>query len=606
MSTMQAIGEIGSRTRSRLGPVLAFAMAFRLLQWIILAPLTAATLRLFLDRWGRASVGNFEIASFLLSPVGIAALLAVGSLTIAATYLELAGLLRLLADRRLAWWQALVGLGPRFPRLVELGLRQLVVFLALAVPFLAAIGGVYAALWSGRDIYGLLRLKPPVYWIGVGLAGLLGAAYATLAGRLFLRWFYALPAVLFEPGTTAPEALRSSVTRSRGRLLVLLGWLLAWAAVILAINACLLGAVRAGSDYVLDRTGSQLGVTVAVTALVLAIDVAIVTTLSVLGTTTFAGLILARYRRDANPFEYDPTGDEPAPPLWLRTGRRWRLGAVTGLAALAGFAGYRLLVEAPVGDRLEITAHRGASAVAPENTVPAILAAFEAGADWAELDVQTTADGELAVLHDSDLVRIGGPNRQVQRSTLAEIRAIDLGRVFGAQWAGTRVPTLDEVLAAASDRIRLNIELKPHNTRDVEGLVTKTIAAVKARGMGSRCRICSQSYPALQRARTLLPGVSVGFIAGAAIGDLSRLNVEFLMVNIPMATRGLVESAARHGMEVHAWSLKDPAQLAPLLDRGVANVIGDDPALIRRRLDEIRGLDPVERLLLRARNLLSD
>src|SRR4051812_7067198 len=102
-----AIARAVARLRERGVTALAFALAFRALDVVLLGPLMAAALRLFLLRWGRASVGNLEIAAFLLSPAGLAALLAVGGLALAGLYLELAGLTRLLADPELAWWQGL-------------------------------------------------------------------------------------------------------------------------------------------------------------------------------------------------------------------------------------------------------------------------------------------------------------------------------------------------------------------------------------------------------------------------------------------------------------------------------------------------------------------
>ena len=110
----------------------------------------------------------------------------------------------------------------------------------------------------------------------------------------------------------------------------------------------------------------------------------------------------------------------------------------------------------------------------------------------------------------------------------------------------------------------------------------------------------------IQLARQLEPKLEIGFIAATALGDLSTLDVDYLMVSTGMATRKLVRHARLRGMEVHVWSIKDTELVAPLLDLGVANIITDNPAKIRARLDEIRELDPVDRLLLRVRTALTD
>ncbi len=87
-----------------------------------------------------------------------------------------------------------------------------------------------------------------------------------------------------------------------------------------------------------------------------------------------------------------------------------------------------------------------------------------------------------------------------------------------------------------------------------------------------------------------------------ALGDPTRLDVDFLMVDRRLATRALVDRAGRRDVKIHAWTINNPDHLAPLIDHGVANIITDDVAAIRARLGEIRALDPLERLLLRVRN----
>jgi glycerophosphoryl diester phosphodiesterase len=173
-------------------------------------------------------------------------------------------------------------------------------------------------------------------------------------------------------------------------------------------------------------------------------------------------------------------------------------------------------------------------------------------------------------------------------------------------FAGERVPTLEEVIAAAGDAIRLNIELKPPTPASDVPLADAVLAAVRGAGLVGRCRVCSQSYVAMRRMKAAEPGLTVGFIAGAAVGDLARLQVDFLMLSGRLATGRLVREAHARGLHVHPWTVNDPDDLPALLDRGIDNVITDVPAAIRARLEEVRRLSPPERLLLRVRNLLAD
>lgn len=590
--------------RPRLWDVLACSLGFNLLNLFVLAPLLAGVTRLMLQRWGRASVGNFEIASFLLSVPGLAAVIGAGSLFLAIHYIEFAALMRLLADRQLHWWHALGGAAGLFHRLVELGLRQLFAYLLLAVPFLAAIGLVYAALWAGRDLNGLIILRPPVFWIGSGLAVAIGLVYAALALRLFLKWIFAVPVLLFERGAAPRSALARSVEISQRRLWQIAWTIAMWLAAMLLIGAGLAFSFKESAEWVLNRSDSSLAVALPMTAALMLLHLGVLTLEAVFTSATFAAVVLAMYRRAvgaAFPAEHELLHDEPR----RRISPRWLLpAALLGVGVMMFVLTGWLVGQLSLRDPVEITAHRAGALRAPENTVAAIRQAIADKADWAEIDVQRTADDQLVVMHDIDLARVGGGDRRVDRSTLAEIQALDVGSAFGPQFAGEKVPTFDEVLAAAGDKLRLNVELKPHNAADAAPLTERTVAAIQRAGLVDRCRICSQSYAAIQKARQLEPRMPIGFIAAVAVGDLAKLDVDYLMVSVDRAQRALIDRAALQNIAVHAWTVNNPNLVARLVDDGVSNIITDDPPLIRARLEEVQSLSPTERLLLRARREL--
>ncbi|MEW6250313.1 MAG: glycerophosphodiester phosphodiesterase family protein [Planctomycetota bacterium] len=603
----QNVRAAGAAVRGRFGPLVRFALSFEVLRGLFFAPLAAGLLRLSLEHWGRCSVGNFEIIAFILSPAGLVALLGIGAVGLTTFYLETAGLMLLLADDAATWWGVYPALGKRLVSLLKLGLRQIVILVVLAAPFLAAAAGILKVLWAGSDLNGLLVLKPPVFWIGAVAGASLLAGWVLVGGYFVLRWLVALPIVLFEFGAVARKALQLSTDRLRGGLGSLLGLVLAWLAALVLLSALLMGGLRFGSELVLDSVGVWLPLLLPVTALVVILHGAAAALLSVISSGSLAALVLLVYRetgglppaqRDASPVPSSRPARLPA--------RRLIAGGAAVLLVVAAVGSAWLVGRVELREHLEITAHRGGAALAPENTIAAIRSAIAAGADWAEIDVQRTADGALVIVHDSDLVRVGGVQRRVAESTLAEIQSVDVGSRFSAAFAGERVPTLDALLAAAGDRIRLNIELKPNGPSDVEPLVRGVLAAVQRAGITDRCRLCSQSYEGLQLARQIALGLELGYIAGAQLGDLSRLDVDFLMVSQRLATRKLADTTRIRGMEVHAWTINDPDALVPLLDRGIANIITDEPAAFRRRLGEVQNLSPAERLLLRVRNLLAD
>ena len=85
---------------------------------------------------------------------------------------------------------------------------------------------------------------------------------------------------------------------------------------------------------------------------------------------------------------------------------------------------------------------------------------------------------------------------------------------------------------------------------------------------------------------------------------LADLDVDFLMVDSRLATQDLCDRAAARGIQIHAWTVNNPSQVGPLVDNGVDGIITDDPAAIRKQIEELNALTPVERLLLRGQHEL--
>jgi glycerophosphoryl diester phosphodiesterase len=133
------------------------------------------------------------------------------------------------------------------------------------------------------------------------------------------------------------------------------------------------------------------------------------------------------------------------------------LSSLTGAACLAQTAW------TPVPDaakKIVVISHRGEHLHHPENTLPAFQAAIAAGADYIELDVRTTSDGKFVLMHDSTLDRTTNGSGEVRKHTLDEIRALDAGSKFSTEFAGTKVPTLDEAFDLAHGKINVYVDTK--------------------------------------------------------------------------------------------------------------------------------------------------
>ena len=158
-----------------------------------------------------------------------------------------------------------------------------------------------------------------------------------------------------------------------------------------------------------------------------------------------------------------------------------------------------------------IIAHRGDLSTAPENTLPAFRSAFESGADGIELDVRLTRDDQLVVFHDRGLRRIGGVGGLVTNTTLEEMRGLDVGEWFGAEFRGLQAPTLDEVFELLPPDFLINVEMKA--VIDRMRLIAHRVAEALHRHQRQKSTLVSSFNPiSLWELRKIDPTIARGYI----------------------------------------------------------------------------------------------
>jgi glycerophosphoryl diester phosphodiesterase len=230
-----------------------------------------------------------------------------------------------------------------------------------------------------------------------------------------------------------------------------------------------------------------------------------------------------------------------------------------------------------------VTAHRSitsARPAPPENSNAALRRAIAVGAQFAEIDVQESKDGVVVVVHDQDLSRLGGSSAKIWDMTAEEIRAVDIGVMAGEEFRGERIATLDEMLAIAKGRIKLNIELKFYG-HDQE-LARRSIDLVKARGMADEVVFQSLSYKQLQDVRRIDPSFQVGYLMAVDAGDPGNLDVDFYSVEQGKADGRFVRTTHLAGREVAAWTVDDSLDMVRLGALGVDNLITNRPEVALR------------------------
>jgi glycerophosphoryl diester phosphodiesterase len=261
-------------------------------------------------------------------------------------------------------------------------------------------------------------------------------------------------------------------------------------------------------------------------------------------------------------------------------------------AAIGVFAIQSVRVE----DEVEITAHRGSSKAAPENTIAAVRRAIEDGADRVEIDVQETADGTVVVFHDSDFMKLSGVNLKIWDATMDDLQEIDIGSWFAPEFQNERVPTLAEVLDVCKGRIDLNIELKYYGHDDQ--LEQRVADVVEDHDMAADVIVMSLKADAVTKMKQLRPAWKVGMLMSVYAGNLKKLDADFVAVNAGFAGRSFIRAAHGSGKEVHVWTVNDSATMSTLIGRGVDGLITDKPALARSVLDWRSQMSVPERLIM--------
>ena len=225
-----------------------------------------------------------------------------------------------------------------------------------------------------------------------------------------------------------------------------------------------------------------------------------------------------------------------------------------------------------------VVSHRAGATFAPENTIAALEWSIREGVGMAEIDVQQTRDGVLIVLHDTDFQRTAGFRHKVWETDYATVRTLDAGSHFSTEFAGEKIPTLDEMLSAAKGRIRLMIELKA--TGHETDLVAQTIAAIEAPPMEEQCLIASMDPALLRESKELAPQIDTVYITVMAFSDRYDLPyVDAYSVETGFLTPELVTQLHTNGKKVYAWTANSEASMLKIIRMGTDGLVTDNPPL---------------------------
>ena len=591
-----------------LSDLLIYDIFFKIVAAAIMGPLAAGIFNRLVSTSGNLVIGNQQIVSFFLSPIGLVAFVLSGGLAMAIVFAEQAGLiliaLRLEGGRRINFFQTIWQVTKSLGRLIELAVRQ-VMTAALYLAPLGAIGSVsLMVLTSQHDVNYLLTAKTPAYWIGAVILALLALGGLLIIGMLYIRWIFAVPICVLE-GNKPAAAMGKSRTLVSGnfRQVAVLIW--GWALLSMAVAGAITFLLDVFSALILRSIGENSAIVIAVVCAVLALYALAVAVLTFIGFAVNCLLITRLYfdisHRKGSRLK-PPGAAEPAQNLVQPSQPKLVWGIAIIALVFTMISSYFVIENIDFDHKVAVTAHRGSSKHAPENTLSAVRRAIEDGADFAEIDVQETADGVVVLLHDTDLMRLAGVNKKIWEVTYAEIKSLDAGSWFSTKFKGEHIPTLTETLELSRDNIKLNIELK-FNGHEKQ-LVERVVKIIQDHDFESQCVISSLNYAGLQKVRSLNPDLQTGYIVARSIGNMFSADIDFLSLASDIVTADVVAAAGKNKKEVHVWTINSPAGMSYYIDLGIDNIITDYPARLVAMIKERQTYSDVQKLLLATANML--
>ncbi|MBZ9538354.1 glycerophosphoryl diester phosphodiesterase membrane domain-containing protein [Modicisalibacter tunisiensis] len=596
-----ALGVAALRSlREHWRPLVAYQLFFTLLSATLLLPASASTLAALLRELGRPPLTGAQLLDVALTPWGALWLLTAIALSALLLALQQAGMLLVVArpgaHRYRQALEALWNVGRRLPGIAGLTLLQTTAQLAVALVPLLLLEGLYRWLLGDMESYVVMQTRPAALgWFLLAAVAPL-ALWLWAAAALYLRWVLALPALVLE-GRRVGDALRRSrtLTRGHGRRLLL--------PVILPVPLVVL--LPLGASLVFDTLVTPLlGWLPERTTWLIPAMLAYLTFYGLLAlAATFIGVAVnslvtgCLYLRLAHRQPRPPSPTRRDHPAWVA----WGAEALVLLVA-AGQA-FTELNRFTLQDTVTITAHRGSSIEAPENTLAAFERAIADGADYIEFDARLSADGQVVISHDDSLRRLLGRDERISELAWPALREIDVGSWFGPAYRGEHIPRLESVLRLTRNRIRLYIELKP--TGDNATALVDAVLARLPRERRDQVVIASLSPAVIREVERRAPQLHTTLFAqfmvrgGLALGDIDALGLRH--ARIDAAT---VAATHGRGYALHAWTVNDRRQMARLIDLGVDNIITDRPAQLAELLAERATLSDGELLLLKLRSWL--
>ncbi|PEI95291.1 glycerophosphodiester phosphodiesterase [Bacillus pseudomycoides] len=554
--------------------VLAFQLVYKLLAAIVFIPLFGMIFNKLLYFGGYANATNDELLAFLKTPYGIAAIFILSILALFLIFTEFAVLIII---SYFAHKRQKVKLRPilyktvtYLPSLFTYCLPGFVLYAVVLLPLLSM--GYKSALIPEIQIPNFITGE--LFKTTMGQVGYY--AFFAVVAYLNLRWIFVLPIIVLEEKTFRTAA-RKSANLVKESFFKVLFFLIGFFISIGIVFVLLMGM------YLLVLWGVYEFTNPKGTFALLAestLSVFLTSTLYLFSfiVTPFYIMALTRLYLQKVPVEdvlleegldYSKT---KADKCFFKKHRLKFIGVyIVGVFTVGMVVAFIVTFITNSYKEPVIMAHRGYVSKGVENTKEALQGAIDAKADYAEIDVLQTKDGQLAVIHDLKLKRLANANVQVSDLTMDELQKLTLSQ---DGFTG-KISTLDEMIKLAKNKIKLNIEVKLHgNEKDFVKRVLKTI---KENDFEKQCVIQTLHYPLIKEFKRANPNIKVGYILYASRANLKYVQADFYVAEEYMLNKRLVKAARKLNKPIYVWTVNDMESFKKYYKLNVDGIITDYP-----------------------------
>ncbi|PGD49369.1 glycerophosphodiester phosphodiesterase [Bacillus toyonensis] len=565
--------------------VLTFQLAYKLLAAIVFVPLFGIIFNKLLYFGGYANATNDELLAFLKTPYGILAIVILSLLALFLIFTEFAVLIII---SYFAHKRQKVKLRPilyktvtYLPTLFTYCLPGFILYAVVLLPLLN----------MGYETALIPQIQIPNFITGELFKTTMGQVgyytFFAVVAYLNLRWIFVLPIVVLEqkPFRTAARKSAALVKESFFKVLFfLVGFFISIGIVYIVFFGiyllCLWGVYEFTNPEGTFALLAESTISVFLTSTLYLFSVIV---------TPFYIMAITRLYLQKVPVEdvlleegldYSKTKADKC----FFQKHRWKFISVYIVGIITAGMVVAFIVTFISNSYKEpiIMAHRGYISKGVENTKEAVQGAIDAKADYAEIDVLQTKDGELAVIHDLKLKRLANANVHVSDLTMDELRQLTLSQDgFSGQ-----ISTLDEIIKLAKGKIKLNIEVKLHGGE--KDFVNKVLKAIKDNEFEKQCVIQTLHYPLIKEFKRANSDIKVGYILYASRANLKNVKADFYVAEEYMLNKKLVKEARKLNKPIYVWTVNDMESLKAYYKLNVDGIITDYPEDARETIKELK------------------